>query len=88
MPSHPASQLLLSSPSLSDVIRDLLHAETPDLLNLVVGEAVRMAFEAHHRNQVQTALALGISRNSLRTHLANLGYIQSRRKRGGLPAGR
>ncbi|STQ68832.1 Putative aliphatic sulfonates-binding protein precursor [Hafnia alvei] len=34
----------------------------------------------NNNNQQQTAAMLGISRNTLRTHLANLGHIKSRKK--------
>lgn len=44
---------------------------------------VRAGFELANGNQVRAAENLGISRNVLRTQLANLGAIQPRRRRAG-----
>ncbi len=43
---------------------------------------VRNAFEISGSNQLQTASLLGISRNTLRTHLGHLGLIKPRRSLG------
>ena len=58
-----------------------LDAGAPDLFNRVVAALVRTVFEQHDSNQVQTAAALGISRNALRTQLAHLGIVNGRASR-------
>ena len=75
----PAPEARPTAEALAALITDLLRTNTPDLLNHIIGVAVKTAFEGHARNQVHTAQALGISRNVLRTHLVHLGYIAPRR---------
>ncbi|MFZ4831840.1 aliphatic sulfonate ABC transporter substrate-binding protein [Rouxiella sp. Mn2063] len=61
-------------------MRQQLQSETPQLYQRVVNALVRNAFDANEGNQLQTAERLGISRNTLRTHLAHLGLIKPRRR--------
>ena len=58
-----------------------LDSGEPHLFDRLLAAIVRTAFERNDSNQVQTAAALGISRNELRTHLAHLGIIPGRRSR-------
>jgi len=53
--------------------------ESPRALMRLTDMMVQTAFEASGRNQVRTANFLGITRNSLRTHLTRLGIIEARR---------
>ncbi len=55
------------------------HSGTASLFERVTDSLVLSVFEANDRNQVRTAAVLGVSRNTLRTHLARLGLIDSRR---------
>jgi sigma-54-specific transcriptional regulator len=54
---------------------DLVEAGTPALFDTVEERLIRTAYAASEQNQVQTARALGISRNILRTHLKRFGLI-------------
>jgi sigma-54-specific transcriptional regulator len=54
---------------------DLVDAGGPALFDTVEERLIRTAFTACEQNQVQTARALGISRNVLRTHLKRFGLI-------------
>jgi aliphatic sulfonates family ABC transporter substrate-binding protein len=49
------------------------------LYQRVLDALVRNAFELSNSNQLQTAALLGVSRNTLRTHLGHLGLIKARR---------
>ncbi|MBI0274870.1 aliphatic sulfonate ABC transporter substrate-binding protein [Hafnia alvei] len=61
-------------------IRSQLEKETPKLFQKITDTLIQHAFSMNNSNQQQTAATLGISRNTLRTHLANLGLIKSRKK--------
>lgn len=61
-------------------IRSQLEKETPRLFQKITDALIQHAFSMNNNNQQQTAATLGISRNTLRTHLANLGLIKSRKK--------
>nr|WP_279078324.1 aliphatic sulfonate ABC transporter substrate-binding protein [Hafnia alvei] len=61
-------------------IRSQLEKETPRLFQKITDMLIQHAFSMNNNNQQQTAAILGISRNTLRTHLANLGLIKSRKK--------
>ncbi|WP_367299255.1 aliphatic sulfonate ABC transporter substrate-binding protein [Hafnia alvei] len=61
-------------------IRSQLEKETPKLFQQITDALIHHAFSMNNNNQQQTAAMLGISRNTLRTHLANQGLIKSRRK--------
>ncbi|KAA0263851.1 sigma 54-interacting transcriptional regulator [Hafnia alvei] len=61
-------------------IRSQLEKETPKLFQKITDTLIQHAFSMNNNNQQQTAATLGISRNTLRTHLANLGLIKSRKK--------
>ncbi|WP_338768885.1 sigma-54 dependent transcriptional regulator [Massilia sp. METH4] len=65
---------------LDALLNDLVEAGEPALFDTVEERLIRVAFDACEQNQVQTAKALGISRNVLRTHLKRFGLI------GGDPA--
>jgi sigma-54-specific transcriptional regulator len=54
---------------------ELLEAGEPALFDAVEEALIRTAYDRCHQNQVQTAKALGISRNILRTHLKRVGLI-------------
>jgi DNA-binding NtrC family response regulator len=60
--------------------RAIVNSE-PELLERVTRLLVRTAFDLSDANQLRTAERLGISRNTLRTHLARLGTVAPRRRR-------
>lgn len=68
-------------------IRSQLEKETPKLFQKITDTLIQHAFSMNNNNQQQTAATLGISRNTLRTHLANLGLIKSRKKERLSPRG-
>ena len=68
-------------------IRSQLEKETPKLFQKITDALIQHAFSMNNNNQQQTAAMLGISRNTLRTHLANLGLIKSRKKERLSPRG-
>lgn len=68
-------------------IRSQLEKETPRLFQKITDTLIQHAFSMNNNNQQQTAAMLGISRNTLRTHLANLGLIKSRKKERLSPRG-
>lgn len=68
-------------------IRSQLEKETPRLFQKITDTLIQHAFSMNNNNQQQTAAMLGISRNTLRTHLANLGLIKSRKKERISPRG-
>ncbi len=70
---------------LAALVNGMIEADQPDLFDTVEETVVRTAFEACHRNQVQTARVLGISRNILRTHLKRFGLIGYEPAGQGLP---
>jgi sigma-54 dependent transcriptional regulator len=63
----------------------LFTEETPDLHTLIEDTVIRAAYNFCHRNQVQTAKLLGISRNIVRARLAQCGEIAGSRTQA--PAG-
>ncbi|MEE3651067.1 MULTISPECIES: sigma-54-dependent Fis family transcriptional regulator [unclassified Brenneria] len=67
-----------NSETLDRIIRQHLQNDSDRIYQRVTQSLVRNAFEICHRNQIQTAAMLGISRNSLRTQLAHLGLIKPR----------
>jgi len=66
-------------PALETLIQQELGRGSPQLYQRVLYTLVRNAFELSGNNQLQAANLLGISRNTLRTHLAHLGLIRPRR---------
>lgn len=68
-------------------IRSQLEKETPRLFQKITDMLIQHAFSMNNNNQQQTAAMLGISRNTLRTYLANLGLIKSRKKERLSPRG-
>ncbi len=62
--------------------RSLARGE-PGLLDRVTRLLVMTGYEMSEANQVRAAERLGISRNAMRTHLANLGVIAGRAPRRG-----
>jgi len=60
---------------LDTLLGDLVEAGEPALFDTVEERLIRTAFAVFEQNQVQTARALGISRNVLRTHLKRFGLI-------------
>jgi len=57
------------------LINEMIVAGEAELFDTVEETLIRTAFAACRNNQVQTAKALGISRNILRTHLKRFGMI-------------
>jgi sigma-54 dependent transcriptional regulator len=57
----------------------LFVEESPDLHTLIEETVIRTAYNFCHRNQVQTAKLLGISRNIVRARLAHCGEIPGAR---------
>ena len=70
-PVAPASAL----DRLETLLADLVESGEPGLFDGVEERLIRTAYSAFEHNQVQTAKALGISRNVLRTHLKRFGLI-------------
>ncbi|MFL6657571.1 MAG: sigma-54 interaction domain-containing protein [Massilia sp.] len=60
---------------LTALVGELLDNSEADLFEMVEDVVLRTAFSRCQQNQVQTARALGISRNILRTHLKRAGLI-------------
>jgi transcriptional regulator with PAS, ATPase and Fis domain len=58
-----------------------LERGEPDLFDRVMRLLVMTGFELSASNQVRAAERLGLSRNAMRTHLANLGIIAGRAPR-------
>ncbi|PLR39656.1 AAA family ATPase [Chimaeribacter californicus] len=65
---------------LEGFIRQQLAGGTTHLFPRMVNALVRHALDASDGNQMQAAALLGISRHTLRTHLANMGMIKGRSK--------
>jgi len=80
----PQSDIVTNNKAVDDelalFIRSQLEKETPRLFQKITDMLIQHAFSMNNNNQQQTAAMLGISRNTLRTHLANLGLIKSRKK--------
>ena len=64
---------------LDEFMRQQLEKGDSDLYRKVINALIRNAFELSDGNQLQTAGLLGISRNTLRTHLAHQGLVKPRR---------
>jgi sigma-54-specific transcriptional regulator len=64
---------------LETLLADLVESGEPGLFDGVEERLIRTAYGAFEQNQVQTARALGISRNVLRTHLKRFGLIGGER---------
>jgi len=62
-------------PNLEDIFLKLLHTSKPDLFEQVEAILIKTAFDFCGANQVQTAKALCITRNMLRTQLKNHGLL-------------
>lgn len=60
---------------LAGLVNRMIENDEPNLFERVEEVLVRTAYDNCHRNQVQTARVLGISRNILRTHLKRFGLI-------------
>lgn len=60
---------------LEQLFNEMIRAGEIELFDSVEETLIRTAFAASRNNQVQTAKALGISRNILRTHLKRFGMI-------------
>lgn len=71
---HPVSEQALDT-----FLRQQLQGDGGPLYQRVLDALVRNAFELSGENQLQAAALLGISRNTLRTHLGHLGLIKARR---------
>ncbi|MEL5664985.1 sigma-54-dependent Fis family transcriptional regulator [Serratia ureilytica] len=67
-------------------VQQQLQGDGTQLYQRVLDALVRNAFERSGGNQLQTAALLGVSRNTLRTHLAHLGLIKPRRRSARAPA--
>ncbi len=67
-------------------VQQQLQGDGTQLYQRVLDALVRNAFERSGGNQVQAAALLGVSRNTLRTHLAHLGLIKPRRHSARAPA--
>jgi transcriptional regulator with AAA-type ATPase domain/ABC-type nitrate/sulfonate/bicarbonate transport system substrate-binding protein len=76
----PVSQDAALEPALAAVFARALARKEENLFERVTAGIVQAALSAVDGNQVRAAAALGISRNSLRTQMANLGNIQPRRR--------
>ena len=61
--------------TIEDLFEQLIESGQPALYEKVEEALVRTAFSWCHHNQVQTARALGVSRNILRTQLKRFGMI-------------
>ncbi len=76
-PATVATPLATLSPRqrVEILIGELIELGAPALFDTIEDAIFRTAFSRCHQNQVQTAKALGISRNILRTHLKRAGLI-------------
>jgi DNA-binding NtrC family response regulator len=64
---------------LRPILDKYLTAATPEVYDRVLGLLIRAAYDNAGANQVRAAESLGVTRNTLRTHLAHLGIISPRR---------
>jgi sigma-54-specific transcriptional regulator len=78
--ASPARALAIADPDapLRRALGDLFDRNLPDLHAHVERVLMRAAFEYCHRNQLQTARLLGISRNVVRARLIQIGEIGTR----------
>lgn len=67
-------------------ISEAMATGETDIFNRAVASIIQSAFDNADQNQVHTAVALGISRNSLRTQLSRLGMIEPRPRNGSVSA--
>jgi sigma-54-specific transcriptional regulator len=74
-PAHPFKVL-------QEALRDLFEEGRPDLYEEIETAITMTAYEFCHRNQVQTARLLGISRNIVRAKLMQCGELSNGRKLG------
>ncbi len=65
--------------SLEGILGEIFERGWPDAYERIDSAVISCAYRFCHRNQLQTARLLGISRNVLRARLAKLGYIAARR---------
>ncbi|MFS2225924.1 aliphatic sulfonate ABC transporter substrate-binding protein [Pantoea sp. B65] len=81
----PVSNELLAEGdgALDSFIRQQLQSNEGQSWQRVTDALVRNAFELSNGNQLQAATLLGISRNTLRTHLGHQGLIKPRRSLAG-----
>jgi len=79
MASPPTAEMA-DEDKLTAFIRQQLSEHGGQLYDRVMNAMIQTAMEQSDNNQSQAATLLGISRHSLRTHLAHLGVIKSRRK--------
>lgn len=79
VPPGAENNIISTDAGLDDVMRQQLRDNSSPVYTRVLSSLVRNAFELSQGNQLQTAALLGISRNTLRTHLAHLGLIKPRR---------
>lgn len=75
----PLSTISSGVDQLCTALFTLFSEEPPDLHSLIEDTIIRTAYNFCHRNQVQTARLLGISRNIVRARLAQCGEIPSSR---------
>jgi sigma-54-specific transcriptional regulator len=65
---------------LHDALQAVLEDARPSLYTEIETAIMRTAYEFCHRNQVQTARLLGISRNIVRAKLMQCGELPNRSK--------
>ncbi|WP_336777808.1 sigma-54-dependent Fis family transcriptional regulator [Pantoea sp. USHLN256] len=66
--------------TLDSFLKQQLSNQPLQLFDRVINSLINNALEMTEQNQTQAATLLGISRHTLRTHLANQGVIKGRRK--------
>ncbi|MBK0090039.1 sigma-54-dependent Fis family transcriptional regulator [Erwinia sp. S59] len=66
--------------TLDNFLRQQLSTKPNQLFDRVIASLITHALEFTEHNQTQAAALLGISRHTLRTHLAHQGMIKGRRK--------
>lgn len=80
-PSNAHSHASRPVPSaLEHALLELFEAGTSDLFDRIEGEIVSAAYRFCHRNQVQTARLLGLSRNIVRARLIKIGELDGGRR--------
>ena len=77
--STPQDSKASGEEQLRDALLTLFMEEHAQLHSLIEDTVIRTAYNFCHRNQVQTARLLGISRNIVRARLAQCGEITSSR---------
>lgn len=66
--------------TLDSFLQQQLKSQPQQLFDRVISSLISNALSMTDQNQTQAAALLGISRHTLRTHLANQGMIKGRRK--------